>query len=131
MSERTAEVAAELYAAVARGEEQTIRALLDPTIRWRGRDRGHLWWRHAHSCHGQAEALRNFRLLRHKVPQLRVRDVLAKDDRALVVLTGSPAETDFVWYPLVTVRDGRVVSIRDYGRRSQRARRAFRHRKPS
>ena len=37
-------------------------ALLDPDVDWRGRPRGHLWWRQAPSCHGAEEARRNLKL---------------------------------------------------------------------
>src|SRR4051794_41501388 len=45
-----------------RGDVEPAVALLDPDVDWRGRAQGHLWWRHAPSCHGPDEARRNLEL---------------------------------------------------------------------
>ena len=48
--------------AMNRGDVEPAVALLDPDVDWRGRPRGHLWWRHTPSCHGPDEAGQNFKL---------------------------------------------------------------------
>jgi ketosteroid isomerase-like protein len=52
----------EALEAMNRGDVEPVVALLDPDVDWRGRKRGHLWWRHTPSCHGPDEARRNFKL---------------------------------------------------------------------
>ena len=45
-----------------RGNVEPAVALLDVDVDWRGRPNGHLWWKHAPSCHGADEARENFEL---------------------------------------------------------------------
>src|SRR4029079_3610309 len=48
--------------AINRGDVEPAVDLLDPDVDWRGRPRGHLWWRQTPSCHGPDEARRNLAL---------------------------------------------------------------------
>jgi ketosteroid isomerase-like protein len=52
----------EALEAMNRGDVEPAVALLDPDVDWRGRPRGHLWWRQAPSCHGPEQARRNLKL---------------------------------------------------------------------
>jgi ketosteroid isomerase-like protein len=52
---------ADALEAMNRGNVEPIVALLDSDGDWRGRPRGHLWWRHSLSCHGPGEARENLR----------------------------------------------------------------------
>jgi len=52
----------EALEAINRGDVELAVALLDPDVDWRGRPRGHLWWRQTPSCHGPDEARRNLAL---------------------------------------------------------------------
>jgi ketosteroid isomerase-like protein len=52
----------EALEAMNRGDVEPAVALLDPDVDWRGRPRGHLWWRQAPSCHGPEQARRNLQL---------------------------------------------------------------------
>ena len=52
----------EALEAINRGDVEPAVALLDPDVDWRGRPRGHLWWRQTPSCHGPDEVRKNLAL---------------------------------------------------------------------
>ena len=107
--------------AMNRGDVEPAVALLDPDVDWRGRPRGHLWWRHMPRCHGPDEARANLKL---QVVKGRARPgtkafALEQVDRVgnRVVVGGRWTMNDGRdqvadrFFQVLTVRDGRIVDI--------------------
>lgn len=120
------EIARDLHRAAAVGDDETLAARLDTDVHWYGRQRGHLWWRRQQSCHGRDEASESFRMLRVKIPQIEPDELTAAGDRVLVGFKRKRPDGDLQWYRVLTVRDDKVVEIRDFRHRREAAR-ALRH----
>jgi ketosteroid isomerase-like protein len=107
--------------AMNRGDVEPAVALLDPDVDWRGRTRGHLWWRHEPSCHGPEEARQNFRLqmvkgqARPSTKQFALQKVEQVGQRLVIggrwTMDDDSQEESGRFYQVLTVRDGRIVDI--------------------
>ena len=108
-------------AAMNRGDVEPAVALLDPDVDWRGRARGHLWWRQTPSCHGRDEARQNFELqvvkgkARPGVRSFGLEQVEQVGDRVVIggrwqMEDGGEQEAGR-FFQVLTVRDGLVVDI--------------------
>ncbi|HEV8449852.1 MAG TPA: nuclear transport factor 2 family protein [Gaiellales bacterium] len=126
----------EALEAMNRGDVEPAVALLDPDVDWRGRPRGHLWWRHTPSCHGPDEARRSFQL---QVDKGRARpdadrfglEQLAQVGECVVVggrwtMSDGSREDAGRFYQVLRVRGGLIVDIQ--GCTSHRAAMAYAHR---
>lgn len=111
------DVARELYAAVAVGDEAAITARLAPQVRWRGRERGPRWRRRRLSCSGTEDATASMLLIGRKLPTVQPRAFQAAGDRVMVglwadTMEGRPAR----WWTVLTLDEGRVTAIEDHSR---------------
>lgn len=107
--------------AMNRGDVEPVVALLDPDVDWRGKPRGHLWWRHEPSCHGPDEARRNFELqvvkgrARPRTKAFALEQVDRVGDRVVVggrwTMDDGGSEAAGRFFQVLTVRDGRIVDI--------------------
>jgi hypothetical protein len=95
----------EALEAMNRGDVEPAVALLDPDVDWRGRPQGHLWWRHAPSCHGPDE----------------VGDCVVVGGRW--TMTDGSREVAGRFYQVLRVRGGLIVDIQ--GCTSRRAAMAY------
>jgi ketosteroid isomerase-like protein len=104
-----------------RGNVEPTVALLDADVDWRGRPRGHLWWKHVPSCRGPQDARKNFELqaakgrARRGGKQFALEQVEQVGDRVVVegrwtMDDGSP-ETAGRFFQVLTLREGRIVDI--------------------
>jgi ketosteroid isomerase-like protein len=104
-----------------RGNVEPAVALLDPDVDWRGRPRGHLWWRHEPRCHGPDEARENFEMqvvkgtARPGTKAFALERVEQVGDRVVVggrwTMEDGSHETAGRFFQVLTVRDGRIVDI--------------------
>ena len=111
------DVARQLYEAAAAGDRDAIAARLAPQVRWQGRERGPRWKRRRPSCEGAHDATRSLLLIGRKLPTMQPRAFEVAGDRVLVGLWADTMEgRPTRWWTLLTIRDGQVTAIADYGR---------------
>jgi ketosteroid isomerase-like protein len=111
----------EALEAMNRGDVEPAVALLDPDVDWRGRAQGHLWWRHAPSCHGPDEARRNLELQVDKgaagpgVKRFALEQVAQLGECVLVAgsweMADGSNEAAGRFYQVLRVRRGLIVDI--------------------
>jgi ketosteroid isomerase-like protein len=119
--------------AMNRGDVEPAVALLDPDVDWRGRPQGHLWWRHAPSCHGPDEARRNLELqvdkgqARPGVKRFTLEQVAQVGECVVVAgrweMADGSNEDAGRFYQVLRVRGGLIVDIQ--GCTSRRAAMAY------
>jgi ketosteroid isomerase-like protein len=103
------------------GNVESAVALLDPDVRWRGRSRGRLWWKHTPACHGPDEARQNLLLQVRKgrarpgAKEFALEQVERVGDRVVVggrwTMENGTRETAGRFFQVLTVRDGRIVDM--------------------
>ena len=118
----------EALEAMNRGDVEPAVALLDSDVDWRGRPQGHLWWRHARSCHGPDEARTNLQLqvgkgqARPGVKQFALEQVSQVGDCVVVggrwTMTDGSREVAGRFYQVLRVRDRLIVDIQGCTSRS-------------
>ena len=120
MSEHNVKLARRGYQALMRGDVDAIHALLAPDVSWQGWDPGE------GDCHNRAEAMSMIkeRLQERAIGELeQIIDI--DDERVVVVTRGNPdfaqrhaelglPEGHDELASLVTIREGTVISMRDY-----------------
>ena len=113
--------------AMNRGDVEPAVALLDPDVDWRGRPRGHLWWRHMPSCHGPDEARANFEMqvvkgrARPGTKTFALEQFARVGDRIVLggrwTMDDGGHEVASRFFQVLTVRDGRIVDMQGYASR--------------
>jgi ketosteroid isomerase-like protein len=95
------ELARRGYQALISGDVDAVFELLAPDLSWQG------WEPGEGDCHSRAEAMSVIkeRLHEHAIGELE--EIIDVDDQRIVVLTKQIAS-------VVTIREGKVISIRDY-----------------
>jgi ketosteroid isomerase-like protein len=108
----------DFFAALQRGDFDAASALLDPAVTWQG-------LRDDLVCHGHQEVIDTFRWA---LEERRERDALEfiRSDEHVVMGARGPSMTEVGGEPLegqifnvFTLRDGRIMRIDDYRRRSE------------
>jgi ketosteroid isomerase-like protein len=108
----------DFFGAVRRSDFDAAAALLDPDVSWQG-------LREEWVCHGREEVIDTFRWgleERREIDALefargRDRVVVGVRGRTLTEVAGEPLEGQI--FNVFTLRDGRIIRIDDYRRRSQ------------
>lgn len=99
------------YEAVARGDVDAIRPLLDPDVKWHGGDESA-----PEACRGSTEVLEFMRAARERGGIGELVDIVDVGDRVVVILR--PPSTEQGDAPLranvTTFRDGRVIEMVAY-----------------
>jgi ketosteroid isomerase-like protein len=119
MASRNVELLEGAATAYNRGDVEPLVALLDPDVDWRGRTRGHLWWRHAPSCHGPEEARANFERqlkkasLRSGYAGVTLDEIRESGDRIMLGATWNTEDGAVAgrFFQVVTMRGGKIVDI--------------------
>jgi ketosteroid isomerase-like protein len=108
MSATNLDIARRGYEAVARGDVEALRELLDPAVRWHGGDPDG-----AGGCQGADEVIAFIRQAQLRGPLPELVDVIAAGAQVVVVLrpAAEPGEEPVLRANLTTVRDGRVVEM--------------------
>jgi ketosteroid isomerase-like protein len=111
----------EALEAMNRGDVEPVVSLLDADVDWRGRARGHLWWKHTPGCHGPDEARKNLQLQVTKGRQRPGTNAFALEqvdqigDRVVVggrwTMHDDSRQDAGRFFQVLTVRDGRIVDI--------------------
>jgi ketosteroid isomerase-like protein len=120
MSEQNVEIARSGYEALMRGDVDAVFELLAPDLSWQG------WDPSAGDCHSREDAMSVIKERLHERAIGQVEEIIDIDDERIIVVTrgnpdfeqryaelGLPEGHDQI-ASLVTIRDGKVVQMRDY-----------------
>ena len=120
MTEQNVELAREGYPALMRGDVDAVYQLLAPDLLWQG------WEPRDGDCHSRAEARAVIKERLHERAIGALEEIIDIDDERIVVVTrgnrdfeqryaevGPPEGHDQI-ASLVTIREGKVVQMRDY-----------------
>ena len=103
MSQENVELARRGYEALMRGDLDAVAELFAPDLTWE-------WWRQGPwDCHSREEAMT---VIRERIGQRAIgelQEIIDVDDERIVVVMGHDGSAN-----VVTVRDGKVVTMRDY-----------------
>jgi ketosteroid isomerase-like protein len=111
MSESNVELARRGWEAALRGEEDAIRDLLDPDVKWHGGDPSA-----PGSCRNRDEALEFMRRVRSRSPRAELVDVLDAGEKVVVITRGRDGG-DGAAEPsanITTFRDGKAIEMVHY-----------------
>jgi ketosteroid isomerase-like protein len=109
MSESNVELARRGYEAIARGDVEAIRELLDPEIKWHGGDP-------SAGCQNRDQTLQFMRQARARQPTAEMVELIAAGDKVVVILrrTADDGQSTELVANLTTFRDGKVVEMVHY-----------------
>jgi ketosteroid isomerase-like protein len=120
MSEENVEIARSGYKALIRGDVDAVFELLAPDLSWQGWDPG------AGDCNSRKDAMSVIKERLHERAIGQVEEIIDIDDERIIVVTrgnpdfeqrfaelGLPEGHDQI-ASLVTIREGKVVQMRDY-----------------
>jgi ketosteroid isomerase-like protein len=110
VSETNVEIARRGYEAVARGDLEAIRELLDPEVKWHGGDPSS-----PYACHNRKQALEYMVRPGRRGPGELV-DVVDAGERVVVIMRprSEDAEEGALAANLTTFRDGKVIEMVHY-----------------
>ena len=110
MSNANVEAARRGYAAVARGDFEAVRELLDPDVKWHAGDPTAIG-----ACQNREQALRFMRRPERPRPLGELVDVIDAGDRVVVIMRPpGPDPEPGLQANLTTFRDGKVVEMVHY-----------------
>lgn len=109
MSESNVELARRGFEAIARGDVEAIRELLDPDVKWHDGDP-------ASGCQNREEAIGFMRQARARQPTAEMVELVDAGDKVVVILrrTAGDGEATELVANLTTFRDGKVVEMVHY-----------------
>lgn len=119
MSKENLALVGDVYRLMRKGDPRELLELIDPEARWEGAEGTK--WKACENGHEVAKTL----LWRSAVHRLRPSELIDVGDRVVVGLVGTRMNRlgapwwGFKIFQVVSVRDGRVVRIQDFGRREQ------------
>jgi ketosteroid isomerase-like protein len=109
MTETNLELARRGYEAIARGEVEAVRDLLDPAVKWHGGDP-------AIGCQNRREALVFMRQAQARQSTAELVELIDAGDKVVVILrrTADDDQSTELVANLTTFRDGKVVEMVHY-----------------
>lgn len=117
MSKENVAVVRDVYRLMRKGDPRELLELIDPAATWRGAE-GTKW----KPCENSQEVAKTL-LWRAAVHRLRTSELIDVGDRVIVGVIGTRMNRlgapwwGFKIFQVVTVREGKVVRIQDFGRR--------------